>query len=123
MSNEHKVLLIDDNPINIKIGVIHLKELGFTNVETAINGLKALALIDESYSLVLLDICLPDINGFDLCKMLREKVNYKKIPIIAVTTFTENIHDKCCVAGIDDVVSKPVAIKILQDKINKWLNN
>ncbi|MBA3751004.1 MAG: response regulator [Nitrosopumilus sp.] len=113
MNKRNIILLIDDNPINLKISSIQLKDLGFNDIVIAKNALEALELMDESISLVLLDIGLPDINGLDLCTMLRKKVNYKKLPIIAVTAFTDNIHEKCTLADIDDVINKPVDMNIL----------
>ena len=118
----NKILLIEDNTIVIKITNRILNELGFYNIKIAENGNDALKLIDESYSLILLDIGLPDMNGFDLCCMLRKNNKYKDMPIIAHTTQTEDIEEKCKLAGVNDILIKPVSQVIFADKLSKWLD-
>lgn len=122
MFKNTKILLVEDNEVNIKIASLLLNDLGLTALTVAKNGLEALELINDDIDLVLLDIGLPDINGFEVCKQMRKTLK-KKIPIIAVTTFIEDIEEKYKFAGIDDVIAKPIEINILNKKINLWLMN
>jgi CheY-like chemotaxis protein len=116
-----KILIVEDNEINIRIASLLLNELGFTDITVAKNGQEALALIDDDIELVLLDIGLPDMDGFEVCKLMRKTLK-KKIPIIAVTTLIKISDEKYKLAGIDDVIAKPIEMHTLNKKIHQWLN-
>lgn len=120
MITNTKILLVEDNEINIKVALLLLKHLEFSNTIVAKNGQEALALLNEDIELVLLDIGLPDIDGFELSKQIRNNLQ-KKIPIIAITANFEETKEKCKLFGIDDVVAKPIDIDILDKKIKEHL--
>lgn len=121
MNEKYKILVVDDHPINIKVAQLFLNRLGYVNITVAENGKKALELINDDFDVILLDIGLPDISGFDVCTAIRQKL-IKKIPVIAVTAIDANdeFYEKCKLAGIDDVINKPFSIDDLKLKIEQW---
>ena len=122
MKERYKVLVVDDHPINIKVAQQFLNRLGYSDITIAENGKNALKFINDDFSLILLDIELPDINGFDVCKYIRASL-MQQIPIIAVTAnmLDDKFIEKCNLVGIDDVINKPYKIDLLELKINEWL--
>ncbi len=121
MNEKYKILVVDDMPINIKVAQLFLNRLGYVNITVAENGKKALELINDDIDIILLDIGLPDISGFDVCAAIRQKL-VKKIPIIAVTATDadDEFYEKCSSVGIDDVINKPFSIDELELKIELW---
>ncbi len=120
---KNKILLIEDNLINIKVATCLLSTLGISDIHVARCGAEAIELFSEyDYSLILLDIGLPDISGFDICKKLKNISKKHAQPIIAFTAFSE-IKDECLSSGFDDFISKPLDFKKLEKLINKWIFN
>jgi CheY-like chemotaxis protein len=119
--NKYKILLVEDNPINIKVAQVTLKDLGYTDVIVASTGQQALDFISLSYDLILLDIGLPDISGYELCKKIREKMQGTYIPIIAWTAHGDDQKDEWLAAGIDGYMSKPMDAKDIEKMLMRWL--
>ncbi len=114
---KHTVLLIEDNHINIKVGTYFLNDIGIKNIDIATRGIDSIDLYKKyPYSLVLLDIDLPDMSGFEVCKKLKSLSNNSNVPIIAVTAFAE-IREDCILNGFDDFISKPVDFNIFKEII------
>ena len=104
---KQKILAVDDNPINLKILEGVLGE--YYKILTATNGAEALEICaNEPIDLVLLDVMMPEMDGYDVCEKLKEKMDTKHIPVIFLTAKTE-IED--IVRGFDvggvDYVAKP----------------
>lgn len=99
-----KILIVDDDKDIRNIIQIYLKSEGFDTIEAA-TGMDALKLVGNDIELVLLDIMLPDLDGFTICKKIREKYN---MPIIFLSAKTEDI-DKLAGFnfGADDYITKP----------------
>ncbi|MBU2511020.1 response regulator [bacterium] len=107
-----RILLAEDNLINQRVAIKVLKKLGFS-CDIANNGLEALNIIKESsrYNLVLMDCQMPEMDGFEATKAIREleKDRGKHTPIIAMTANAmQGDREKCLEVGMDDYVSKPI---------------
>lgn len=103
-----KILVVDDIPLNRKLQKTYLESVGY-QVILAQDGIEALQRIgEESPDLILLDIMMPKMNGFQVCHRLKNSENTRFIPIIMVTALNE-IEDKVkgIEAGADDFISKP----------------
>ncbi len=99
-----RILIIDDNPEICEIVTI-LLEKEFFVVQSALNGTQGLELVDDDFDLIILDVTLPDILGFDLCKKIR-KVTL--IPILFLTARTQDTDVEVGFnVGGDDYLSKP----------------
>lgn len=101
-----KILLIDDEQGILDMLVLTLKKENFIHITTAINGRETLNLIkNHSFDIILLDVMLPDIDGFELCRQIR---NYTNTPILFVTARSSDL-DKLTGLGIggDDYITKP----------------
>ena len=116
--NTINVLLIEDNKINQLITLKSLKKLN-CNVEIVENGLDALELLKKStYDLIITDITLPDISGFEIIKIFRQ-VN-TATPVFALTAYSyEEIKLQAIESGIDEIFVKPFKIQELAAKINE----
>ena len=104
-----KILVVDDTPQNIKLLGDLLRSRGY-EVTTAANGEQALESIAKSPpDLVLLDIMMPGISGYDVCRKLRENPATALLPIVLATSLDPNQERvKGIEAGADDFLSKPV---------------
>lgn len=111
------VLLVDDNPINLKLLIGLFSSLG-TKIITAENGRIAIEILKKgSVDLVLLDIEMPEMNGYETTTYIRHKMN-SKVPIIAMTANAmSGENEKCIQLGMNDYISKPIKAEILFEKI------
>ena len=102
-------MVVDDEEKNIKLLKRMLSSENYTFNE-ALNGEKALELVhDFRPDLILLDVMMPGINGFEVCQKLKHDEETKSIPIVMVTALSEKVHRlKAMESGADDFVSKPV---------------
>ena len=129
--NKEKILVVDDTPANVKLLVDVLNAKGYA-ASAAVNGEEALAMIAaEPPDLVLLDIMMPGLSGYDVCRRLRENPVTALLPVVLCTSLDpqqERLHG--IEAGADDFVSKPInrpellarvksllRIKSLQDEV------
>ena len=107
-NNHEKILVVDDIPVNIQLLHKQLTASGF-EVVNARNGEEALKQVEqEKPDLVLLDVMMPKLDGFETCKLLKSNEKTEYIPIIMVTALNE-IEDKIkgIEAGADDFITKP----------------
>ncbi len=120
-----RILIAEDNRINQKVTVKILKKYG-CEAHVVNNGREAVdELTRNTYDAVLLDLQMPEMDGFEAAKAIRDPsvdcLN-PKIPIIALTANAqEETRDKCLQAGMDDFIAKPVSPKDLVDKIRQWI--
>lgn len=109
------ILVVDDSYINQRVISLMLKKLGH-QADIAENGAEAIkALEDRCYDLVLMDIEMPLMDGFEATRIIRQRwhQNHK---IIAVTALS-GCRDACLEAGADDFLAKPLRIEDLRDSI------
>jgi CheY-like chemotaxis protein/HPt (histidine-containing phosphotransfer) domain-containing protein len=124
MHKSLSILLVDDNKVNQFLGKRILQNLGITNIVLAGNGNEALELvINGSYDILLTDVEMPGMNGYELSAAIREKeAGEKKIIIIALTAnASEEDREKAVVAGIDDYITKPYSPQDLMYTLQKNL--
>ena len=105
-----KVLIVDDNAQNLELLEAYMDELEGVTTLCAADGEKALELVvRESPDLILLDIMMPRMSGFEVCKRLKSDPGTKDIPIIMVTALTEmGDIERAVEVGAEDYVTKPV---------------
>ncbi|MCF8198780.1 MAG: PAS domain S-box protein [Sulfuritalea sp.] len=104
----HRILVADDEPINREIAQIQLEAVNLV-VDTAEDGAQAVALARlNSYSGIFMDMQMPELNGMDASRQIRQIPGYSEIPIIAMTAnaFSED-KAKCFEAGMNDFLIKP----------------
>ena len=119
------VLLADDHPINRRVLVHQLGIIGF-HVDTAEDGHKAFERFrDGRYGIVLTDVHMPVMDGFELAHAIRRhevEAGLPRIPIVAITAnVTEEEAERCTTAGMDDFLGKPAPMPTLADKLRRWL--
>lgn len=121
INNKPRILLVDDNVINIKVTSILLTEQGYDDICVAHNGQQALDLFLDGFDVILLDIGLPDISGLEVCRVMRDQLHGKVLPIIVVTAHGDQIKQSCLDAGANDFITKPIDIRGLITLINHWV--
>ena len=122
--NDTNILIVDDDIKNIFVLDAALKEFE-ANTFTAFNGQEALDFLtnksNEKIDLVLMDIMMPVMDGYEAMEKIREDESIKHIPIIAVTAKAmKEDREKCISLGADDYLSKPIDINILANLIKVW---
>jgi two-component system alkaline phosphatase synthesis response regulator PhoP len=116
------ILLVDDNEQNLELLEAFLEDVGCT-LRRATDGLEALRLIGQKVpDLILLDVMMPRMSGFQLCRRLKGDPATRHVPIVMVTALgevsdVERAHD----VGADDYLVKPVNKPDLIDRVHKWL--
>jgi two-component system alkaline phosphatase synthesis response regulator PhoP len=118
MTDENKnnspanILVVDDNQQNLELIVAYLEDID-CNVSTASDGAEALDVIRENApDIVLLDVMMPKMSGFEVCRRLKNDPTTTDIPVIMVTALNEmGDIERAIDSGTDDFLSKPV---------NKW---
>jgi len=120
------ILLVEDNIINQKVVIKTLTKQG-AEIDTANNGKEAIGLLQlKEYDLVLMDIQMPEMDGFEATSHIRNKMDYplNQIPIIAMTASAlVSEKAKCLSMGMDDYLSKPFVVKDLLMKIRQQLQD
>jgi signal transduction histidine kinase/ActR/RegA family two-component response regulator len=119
-----RILLAEDEPINQEVSLGLLEEVGLV-VDLAEDGQKALELAGlNHYSLILMDMQMPNLNGVDATRAIRTLPGYAETPILAMTAnaFSED-RQVCIDAGMNDHIAKPVDPEVLFETLIKWLNN
>lgn len=106
------ILAVDDNPQNLELILAYLEDLECETISAA-DGIVALEIIKKRHpDLVLLDVMMPKISGFEVCKKIKRDPQTADIPVIMVTALNElGDIEKAIQSGTDDFLSKP---------INKW---
>lgn len=117
-----KILIVDDDITNIFVLEAALQEFNASTF-SSFNGKEALELLEKEHDidLILMDIMMPVMDGYEAMKHIRESEKTKDIPIIAVTAKAmRDDREKCLSLGADDYMSKPIDFNILGDLIKQW---
>ena len=122
LNEKNKILIVEDEQDIRNLLIFNLQKEGF-KVESADNGDSALSLIRKNnFDLVLLDLMLPGIGGFDLTRILKNDKKTSEIPILMLTAKGEESDIvKGLELGAEDYMTKPFSIKVLLARINKIL--
>jgi DNA-binding response OmpR family regulator len=107
MKSPRKILAVDDTPENLRLLEAILGPRGYQLV-TAESGTTGLAAVHrEQPDLVLLDIIMPDLNGYDVCRRLRDDPATRFLPIVMITASGDQERVQALEAGADDFIAKP----------------
>ncbi len=114
-----KVLIIEDNVINSELLVEFLKTRYDVQLEIAEDGSVALNKVKEFLpDLILLDIQLPGLDGYEILRMIKDQKQFRDVPVIGVTAYAmKGDRDKILEAGFDEYLAKPVKMNELFKKI------
>ena len=117
-----RVLLAEDNVLNQEVATEILRSAGIS-VEIANNGKEAVeAVTNTPYDIVLMDIQMPVMGGYEATKHIRSIDQYKDLPIIAMTAHAmQGAREECLEAGMNDYISKPIDPDSLLLTIQKWM--
>ncbi len=118
------ILLVDDNPANMRVTQALLETLGCT-VTTARNGLEAVdAYREKEFDLILMDCQMPEMDGYEATRAIRqiEGFQHRRTPIVALTAHAmEGSREASIASGMDDQITKPLTMAILVGKLLEWL--
>ncbi|TMJ71623.1 MAG: response regulator [Alphaproteobacteria bacterium] len=120
-----RVLLVEDNPVNLEVAVGILESFG-CKVETATNGVEALErYASGEYGLIFMDCQMPEMDGFEATAEIRKhEVNSdRRTPIVALTASAiEGDREQCLASGMDDYVPKPFTTEQMRSALVTWLS-
>jgi len=123
-----RVLVVEDDVRNV-FALSRILEPGGAKVEIARNGREAIALLERcqgqpetAIDLVLMDIMMPEMDGFTAMREIRKRMEWKKLPIIALTAKAmRDDQEKCLAAGANDYIAKPLDVEKLLSLIRVWM--
>jgi two-component system cell cycle response regulator DivK len=117
-----RILVVEDQEDNMQILRDLLTSAGYELIE-AVNGEEALAAVKQQPDLILMDIQIPKIDGYEVTRRIKAVPNLRKIPIIAVTSHAmDGGEENARAAGCDDFVAKPYSPRELLRKIRQHLS-
>ena len=105
-----KVLVVDDNAQNLELLMAYMEEVPNVTIIPATNGLEALAKVaSEKPDLILLDVMMPRMSGFEVCRRLKSDPETRDVQIVMVTALNEmGDHERAVDCGTDEFLTKPV---------------
>lgn len=117
------VLLVEDDPVNRHVALTLLAKTGLA-VDLADDGLAALkAVREKAYSLILMDIQMPHMDGLQATRIVRRLPGYAAVPIVAVTANAfESDRQRCFEVGMNDFIPKPINPGLLYSVLLRWLS-
>jgi len=116
-----KILLVDDEKDIVEFLEYNLVQEGF-EVITAYDGIEALKKLSEKPDLVILDIMMPQLNGYDVCKKIRSLPEFRQTPVIFLTAKSSEVDEiRGLEIGANDFIQKPISPKKLIARVNSNL--
>lgn len=118
----YTILIIDDDETTLKLVKIVLQRAGY-HIVTATNGSEGLRMVEESHpDLVLLDLVMPGMDGFQVCRQLRQNPHHAKLPVIVFSALDRPAEQRRAFElGGDDYLTKPIQLAELFDKVRAAL--
>lgn len=119
--NKPTILIMVDIPLNVEL-IEHALSKDY-DVIKAYGGVKALTMVEKTLpDLILLDVMMPDMNGYMVCKELKRNDKTSWIPIIMITALNKDTDEMNAIdSNADDFVNRPVDLNVLKMKIKAWL--
>ena len=121
-----RVLVVEDNPVNMMIVVAMLEQWGIEVVQ-AVDGRSALIEVERSVSegrplaLVLMDVQMPEMSGHETARLLRERHDAQALPIVALTAAAlVSERDEALASGMNDFMTKPIDVKLLRATLLRY---
>ncbi len=120
---KYTVLVVDDNAQNLELLEVYMENVPEARVITATNGVEAMAQVAaHSVDLILLDIMMPKMSGFEVCKKLKADPQTRDIAIVMVTALNETGDiERAAECGTDDYISKPIDRKAMVELVKNLL--
>ncbi|MFW5499545.1 MAG: response regulator [Maridesulfovibrio sp.] len=117
-----RLLLVEDNPINQQVAEQILEPTGI-EIASATNGAEAVRMVQEAgYDIVLMDIQMPEMDGYEATTIIRNDLKMKDLPIIAMTAHAmRGDKEKCIASGMDDYIPKPIDKELMISIIRNHL--
>lgn len=119
-----RALVAEDNPVNQRLTTLMLQKLGVT-AEVASNGREAILMHEQSpYDIVFMDCQMPEMNGYDAAREIRNREDPDShVPIIALTAEAlSGCRERCLAQGMDDYLTKPVKKEHLSEALQRWVS-
>ena len=118
----YNILVVDDNDMNLTL-LSKILELEGYQVTTALNGMEAIRLAEQQMpDLAILDVMMPDMNGYELCRKMRQPPFVKKIPIVMLTAMSgDKDRQEALDAGANDVWNKPFDMDLFKRRIGELI--
>ncbi len=125
-----RVCIAEDNPINRKIAIQYVQRLGYKTVDAYDNGQKAVEALrlkaqeGAPYHIVLMDVQMPVLDGYEATKLLRRDASQavREVLVIAMTASAiQGDREKCLAAGMNDYLAKPVKSEVLKSKLDAYI--
>lgn len=126
-----RVCVAEDNPINQRIAIQYVQRLGYPNVTAYDNGMKAVEGLRQKakegnpYHIVLMDVQMPVLDGYEATKLIRKDSieEVRKVLVIAMTASAiQGDREKCLAAGMNDYLAKPVRSEVLKRKLEAYIS-
>jgi CheY-like chemotaxis protein len=118
---KQRLLLVDGDPKSLRVLDVSLKKAGF-QVITATNGLEALSALESAPDLIISDTHMPEMDGFELCRRVKQRPEWAKIPFIFLSS-RKSIEEKIrgLELGVEDYLTKPIYIKEIVTRVRMLL--
>ena len=119
-----KILVVDDTPANLLVMRRLLAKIEVQLVEAASGAAALSACLDHDFALILLDVNMPEMDGFEVASLLQEEITTRQTPIIFVTAaYGDDLHRlKGYNSGAVDYIAKPINDQILLSKVRVFLD-